>query len=116
MSRGFDGFEVDDFRDSDWESDAQRESYDRESFGFGRERGSKRGAWNGSAQSRRRLEQFREAESNSDRTNGRRRVKKKFLTLDYTPECRLRGKGGKGNANRHRRKEDWGQRRCDSLL
>jgi len=71
MSRGFDGFEVDDFRDSDWESDAQRESYDRESFGFGRERGSKRGAWNGSAQSRRRLEQFREAESNSDRTNGR---------------------------------------------
>lgn len=71
MSRGFDGFEIDDFRDSGWESDSPRESYPRESFGFGREMRSGRGGSSGDAQSRRRLEQFREAESHSDRINDR---------------------------------------------
>jgi hypothetical protein len=68
MSRGF---EIDDFRDAAWQSDPQRERYARETFGFGREPGRERGGSNGDAQSRSRLEQFREAESHSDRTKSR---------------------------------------------
>ena len=71
MSRGFDGSEIGDFRDSDWESGPQGEPYTRESFGFGREIGSRRGGSTGDAQSRRRLQHFREDECRSDRANGR---------------------------------------------
>jgi|GEM_PF-1947454 len=62
MSRG--GFDLDDFRDSDWEPRSESESYTRESFGFGRETPGGRG---GGPQSKRKLAELREAESNSDR-------------------------------------------------
>jgi DNA-binding MarR family transcriptional regulator len=67
MSRGSDGYEPNDFRDSDWESDSQRESYALESFGFdtGLTRG--RGAGWFDPDRKRRLEQLRHTESASDR-------------------------------------------------
>jgi hypothetical protein len=37
------------------------------------------------------------------------RRRKECLTLDYTPGCSV-WRGAKGNANWHRRKEDWAQR------
>jgi len=65
VSRG--GFDIDDFRDSDWGSRTERDSYTRESFGFNREPSSGRGGSRGGAQAKRKLAQLREAESNSDR-------------------------------------------------
>lgn len=62
MSRG--GFGLDDFRDSDGEPRTDSESYTRDSFGFGRETSTGRG---GGTQSKRKLVELREAESNSDR-------------------------------------------------
>lgn len=64
MSRG--GFDIDDFRDSDWEPEREGDSYTRESFGFGRDT-TGRGGSPGGAQSKRKLAQVREAEANSDR-------------------------------------------------
>ena len=64
MSRGFDGFNLDDFRDSDWGSGLENESYTLESFGFGREIG--RGS-SSDPSARLRLQKLRDAESASDR-------------------------------------------------
>jgi hypothetical protein len=66
VSRG--GFDIDDFRDSDWESRTQRESSTGESSGFGRNTSTGRG---GGPQAKRRLAQFHEAESDFDRPDGR---------------------------------------------
>jgi DNA-binding MarR family transcriptional regulator len=67
VSRGFDGFEPGDFRDSDWESDTRPGSHTLESFGF--DRGSARGRGAGWSHTDRklRLEQLRHAESAADR-------------------------------------------------
>jgi hypothetical protein len=69
VSRG--GFDIDDFRDSDWEPKTERELYPRESFGFDRETSTGRGGSPGGAQSKRRLAELREAEFNSDRLASR---------------------------------------------
>lgn len=68
MSRG--GFDIDDFRDSDWAPETQRDSYSRESFGFGRET-SGRGGSPGGVYAKRKLAELREAESDSDRLASR---------------------------------------------
>lgn len=67
MSR--DGFDITDFQRSDWEPQDKWSA--RDSFGFGRGTSAGRGG-SGSSQSRRRLEQFREIESNFDRLEARR--------------------------------------------
>lgn len=59
MSRGFDSFDRDDFRDSDWKSDLPRDSRSRESFGFGRSSSTE-------LSRKARLEEFRDAEVGSD--------------------------------------------------
>jgi hypothetical protein len=64
MSRG--GFDIDDFRDSDWEPKTEGELCTRESFGFDRETSTGRGGSPGGAQSKRKLAEFHEAESDSD--------------------------------------------------
>ena len=68
MSRGFDGFNLDDSRDSEWGSLSENESYTLESFGFGQEIGSGRGGSSSDPGARLRLQKFRDAESASDRT------------------------------------------------
>src|SRR6516164_430737 len=64
MSRGVDGFNLDDFRYSDWGSGSENESYTLESFGFGREIG--RGS-SSDHSARLGLQKLRDAESASDR-------------------------------------------------
>lgn len=70
MSR--DGFDLNDFRDSTWESDSNRDAYTLESFGFGRDIGRGRGGSYDPA-TKLRLEKLRNEESTSDRaiTSGR---------------------------------------------
>lgn len=63
------GFDIDGFRDSDWESRREGDSYTRESFGFGRET-TGRGGSPGGAEFRKKLAQLREAEADSDRLVG----------------------------------------------
>lgn len=70
MSRG--GFDIDDFRDSDWEPRTLRQSYTRESFGFGRETAG-RGRSQEYPQAKRKLAELREAEADSDRLVNRGR-------------------------------------------
>lgn len=67
MSRGFDGFELDDFRDSNRGSGSDNESYTLESFGFGREIGRGRGGSSSDPSARLRLQKLRDTESASDR-------------------------------------------------
>lgn len=67
MSR--DGFDITDFQRSDWEP--QDDWHGRHSSGSGRETSPGRSGSAGSAQSRRRLEQFRDIESSFDRLNVR---------------------------------------------
>src|SRR5215469_9151905 len=67
MSRGVDGFNLDDFRDSDWGSGSENESYTLESFGFAREIGRGRGGSSSDPSARLRLQKLRDAESASDR-------------------------------------------------
>ena len=72
MSRG--GFDIDDFRDSDWEPESDRESYTLESFGFAREIGGRRGGSSSDPSLKIQLAKLRNAESASDRarSNGPR--------------------------------------------
>ena len=65
MSRG--GFDIDDFRDSNWEPESDRESYTLESFGFGREIGPGRGGSSSDSNRKIQLAKLRNAESASDR-------------------------------------------------
>lgn len=67
MSRGFDGFELDDFRDSDWGPGSENESYTLKSFGFGREIGRGSGGSSSDPSARLRLQKLRDTESASDR-------------------------------------------------
>jgi hypothetical protein len=67
MSRGFDGFELEDFRDSDWGSGSEKESYTLESFGFGREIGRGKGGSSSDFNRKLLLEKLRDVESASDR-------------------------------------------------
>lgn len=67
MSRGFDGFELDDFRDSDWGSGSKNDSYTLESFGFGREIGRGKGGSSSDSSRKLLLEKFRDEEAASDR-------------------------------------------------
>lgn len=69
MSRGFDPFDLDDFRDSRSDSDSKGDSYTFESFRFGREVGRGRGGGSSDFSTRLRLEKIREAESLSDRAS-----------------------------------------------
>lgn len=64
MSRG--DFDIDDFRDSDWEPKSEHES-----LSFGREPSTGRGGSPGGAQSKRKLAELREAECDSDRLASR---------------------------------------------
>lgn len=64
MSRG--GFDIDDFRDSDWEPKTEHES-----LGLRREPSTGRGGSPGGAQAKRKLAGLREAESHSDRLASR---------------------------------------------
>jgi len=67
MSRGFDGFDREDFRDSDWGSGSDNESCTLESFGFGREIGRGNGGSSSDPSARLRMQKLRDAESASDR-------------------------------------------------
>ena len=67
MSRGFDGFELDDIRDSNRGSGSNNESYTLESFGFGREIGRGSGGSSSDPSARLRLQRLRDTESASDR-------------------------------------------------
>jgi len=69
MSRG--GFDIDDFRDSDWEPKNEGDLHAGESFGFGIETNAGRSGSPGGAQSKRKLAELREAESDSDRVANR---------------------------------------------
>src|ERR1700739_2485288 len=67
MPRGFDGFDREDFRDSDWGSGSENESYTLESFRFGREIGRGRGGSSSAPSARLRLQKLGDTESASDR-------------------------------------------------
>jgi hypothetical protein len=67
MSRGFDGFDREHFRDSDWGSGSENEFHTLESFGFGREIGRGSGVSSSDPGARLRVQKLRDAESASDR-------------------------------------------------
>lgn len=102
MSR--DGFDITDFHRSDWEP--EDDWYARDSSGFGRETSRGRGGSAGSAQSRRRLEQFREIESSFDRLNTRsheqRAVNHFGPTRDLQEPGRNQGQEREGYQDRDR--------------
>jgi hypothetical protein len=67
MSRGSDPFEFDDLRDSDWGSNSSPESHTLDSFGFARQIGRGRDGNSSDLAAKRRLQDLRTAESESDR-------------------------------------------------
>jgi hypothetical protein len=67
MSRGFDGFDREDFWDSDWRSGSENEFHTLESFGFGREIGRGSSVSSSDPGARLRMQKLRDAESASDR-------------------------------------------------